>query len=366
MMRQKVVNAFGALFLVMVLVLPGILLAAATIPDKFIETAVSVNSDVFIPVLTYHRILNKVKSPFDLTPGQLDAEFRYFKQNGYHPITAAQMIAFMGNPSRFPVKPIVLTFDDGHISHYTKVYPLLKKYGFNATFFVYPNLIVKKSKLLLTWDELSEMARAGEDIESHTLSHPYLTDRGQYKSQSAYMAWLDNELAGSRRIIQNAMRKPVNFLAYPYGWFNATVETEAQKAGYQAMFTVNWGNNPIDVNPLRIKRHVMSNRITQSDLERIVTARPLKLQIISPADTSIVTQSPVIQFKLANPGIQAVEVDLRLNRYVVKPDSRGVYTVKSPAGMKRGYYMIILKAYDRQINYYLDSWGFDYDIPLKK
>jgi len=35
-----------------------------------------------------------------------------------------------------PDKLVVLTFDDSKASHYTVVRPLLKKYGFGATFFI--------------------------------------------------------------------------------------------------------------------------------------------------------------------------------------------------------------------------------------
>ena len=43
---------------------------------------------------------------------------------------------FRKNPELFPKKPIILTFDDagGNKSHHRHVFPLLRKYGFKATF----------------------------------------------------------------------------------------------------------------------------------------------------------------------------------------------------------------------------------------
>lgn len=49
--------------------------------------------------------------------------------------------------SALPQRPLLLTFDDGYIDHYTVVYPLLKKYGMQGSFF--PNAkAVKEHKLL--------------------------------------------------------------------------------------------------------------------------------------------------------------------------------------------------------------------------
>ena len=81
---------------------------------------------ILIPVLTYHRVLPKVASIYDYTPEQLEEHFHYFKDNGYTPITALEMVDQLSTPGRLPEKPVVLTFDDGHNSHYTRVFPLLK------------------------------------------------------------------------------------------------------------------------------------------------------------------------------------------------------------------------------------------------
>lgn len=52
-----------------------------------------------------------------------------------------------GDFSALPERPLLLTFDDGYIDHYTVVYPLLKKYGMQGSFF--PNAkTVKEHKLL--------------------------------------------------------------------------------------------------------------------------------------------------------------------------------------------------------------------------
>ena len=138
-----------------------------------------------VPIVCYHRVIPKTPSIYDLTPEMLEEQFKFMKEHGYHPLTALQYINLQKTPELFPDKPVVLTFDDGNKSHYQNVFPLLKKYGYKATFFIYPSAVLNNSTKYITWSELAEMSQAGMDIESHTRDHPYLTsttvDISQFK-----------------------------------------------------------------------------------------------------------------------------------------------------------------------------------------
>jgi peptidoglycan/xylan/chitin deacetylase (PgdA/CDA1 family) len=71
-----------------------------------------------------------------------------------------------------PPKLVVLTFDDSKASHYTVVRPLLKKYGFGATFFITEGFTFRTNKEdYLTWDQISELHRDGFEIGNHTRDH---------------------------------------------------------------------------------------------------------------------------------------------------------------------------------------------------
>ena len=71
-----------------------------------------------------------------------------------------------------PDKLVVLTFDDSKASHYTVVRPLLKKYGFGATFFITEAFSFRTNKEdYLTWDQIAELHRDGFEIGNHTRDH---------------------------------------------------------------------------------------------------------------------------------------------------------------------------------------------------
>ncbi len=58
-----------------------------------------------------------------------------------------------------PDKLVVLTFDDSAKSHYTIVRPILKRYGFGATFFITEGFDFPTNKTdYMTWEEIAELA----------------------------------------------------------------------------------------------------------------------------------------------------------------------------------------------------------------
>jgi peptidoglycan/xylan/chitin deacetylase (PgdA/CDA1 family) len=79
------------------------------------------------------------------------------------------------SPSRLepiPDKLVVLTFDDSKASHYTVVRPLLKQYGFGATFFITEAFSFRTNKEeYLTWDQIGDLHRDGFEIGNHTRDH---------------------------------------------------------------------------------------------------------------------------------------------------------------------------------------------------
>ena len=73
---------------------------------------------------------------------------------------------------KIPDRLVVLTFDDAKASHYTVVRPLLKKYGFGATFFITEGFTFRTNKDdYLTWEQIAALHRDGFEIGNHTRDH---------------------------------------------------------------------------------------------------------------------------------------------------------------------------------------------------
>ncbi len=108
-----------------------------------------------------------------------------------------------------PDKLVVLTFDDAVLSHATYVAPLLKKYGFGATFFVceFPDPPFSDKTKYMSWDQIAELSNMGFEIGNHTRHHVHVNkmDRTRFIAELEY---IENQCAAYH------IAKPVSF-AYP-------------------------------------------------------------------------------------------------------------------------------------------------------
>ena len=95
----------------------------------------------------------------------------------------------------------------------------------------------------MSWEQLAEMRDAGADIQGHSATHqdlrrPYDKVAKKKLSPPEYEQWLENELVGSRQMLEQKLGVKVNCFAVPYGFYNDHVKDVAMKAGYEALFTV--------------------------------------------------------------------------------------------------------------------------------
>ncbi|MEK7794214.1 MAG: polysaccharide deacetylase family protein [Candidatus Hydrogenedentota bacterium] len=103
-----------------------------------------------------------------------------------------------------PDKTVVLTLDDAVKSQVTFVAPLLREYGFGATFFITHRWMDDPAHFM-SWDDVAELHRLGFEIGNHSWTH---ADFGSPKNA----ARLAGELAlVERELTQVGVPKPVSF-----------------------------------------------------------------------------------------------------------------------------------------------------------
>ena len=186
-----------------------------------------------VPILMYHDILPEKQVFFDVTPAEFEAHLKLIKQKGLTPITMDQLVHHLRTGVQLPPKPIVLTFDDGYEGHYTYVYPLLKKYGYPATFSIYTSKVGKKmGRSSLTWEQLREMARDPlVTIASHSVSHTVMEKLSPEQ--------LLVETQESKRILEAELGIPIHYFTYPEGKYDPAAMEAVKQAGYAAALTMN-------------------------------------------------------------------------------------------------------------------------------
>jgi len=222
-----------------------------------------------VPVITYHKFSKNKADAMTVTAKDFEEQMRFLKQQGYRVITMDEFFAFLDFKSQIPKKSVVITIDDGWRSTYEIAFPILKKYGYPATLFVYTDLISPSDKAL-DWNLIREMAQGGIDLQCHTKTHRKLEKDGQESFREFFEA-IKKELTESAKIIKRRLNKNVKYLAYPFGDTNPLVVAFLMKLGYRGGFTVERDSNPFFIHPYRIKRSMIYGHFDLQDFEKNLT-----------------------------------------------------------------------------------------------
>jgi peptidoglycan/xylan/chitin deacetylase (PgdA/CDA1 family) len=171
----------------------------------------------------------------------------------------------------------MISVDDGYRSVYNVAYPILKKYGFTATLFIYIDYVGVSSQAI-TWDQLRELKREGFYIGSHSIAHSDLSKQKKGEDSKAYLARLKREIFRSKQIIDQELDQDTLIFSYPFGRRNETVVSLSRQAGYKIGVTVDRGSNPFFADPFLIKRDQILKRDMNRFTSRLQTFKryPLK------------------------------------------------------------------------------------------
>ncbi len=215
-----------------------------------------------VPVLEYHSVGGSDEWPAEviIKTEVFEKQLQYLHNNGYSMLSMEQMIDGFKNGKDMG-KAVVLTFDDGYMDNYTNVFPLLKKYSANASFFIVQSKIGEPN--YMGHNEITELIHAGNDLASHTINHNILTD-----IDPKYFAW---ELSSSKFFLKKEFDMYyVHLLSYPNGKYDEKVIAAAQQ--YGSNFPVPGKNGAVDKNwvenhPMEIGRVIIKGDMTESEFE---------------------------------------------------------------------------------------------------
>jgi len=205
-----------------------------------------------IPILAYHRIGSR-PSRMSVSAEKFEAQLEFLRRNDYRVIRLADLPDFLDGRRPLPAKSVVITFDDGHVSTYQHAFPLLLRYGYPATFFLYTDFLGAKEAL--SWPQIREMAATGlMDFQSHSKTHANLWVRLPGESERDYRRRLDTEIRASSETIRRNLGQRVQHFAYPLGDANRAVIDAVGAAKLSLGLTVNPGGNAFFAHPFLLRR----------------------------------------------------------------------------------------------------------------
>ncbi|MEA1939171.1 MAG: polysaccharide deacetylase family protein, partial [Candidatus Caldatribacteriota bacterium] len=243
--------------------------------------------ETVIPILTYHNFTKGKSSSYQINIDKFEKQMDYLSTHNYSVISLSELIKGQKNSS-LPSKPVAITIDDGFKSTYTLAYPILKRYNFPATFFIYTDFI-EKNRHSLTWEEIKEMTGNNIEIGSHTLSHPNLLEYRKGENYNAYFSRIKEEIFLSKKILEEKINTKIKYFAYPYGTYDSTIKNLVIQAGYKAIFNANSMNNDNSHNPFTMNRQIIFGQNSFDSFIGILNQHLLPVSEIFPADGSVGT-----------------------------------------------------------------------------
>lgn len=231
---------------------------------QFIFSSIVLAAGSNVPIICYHDVGGTTNNEYTITKDTLKSHLAYFKENGYNPISLQQYIAFTKDGVPLPDKPVMITFDDGYISFYQEVFPLLKEYNYPAMLAIvgswmeYAPPDVGK---LVSWQQLREMESSGlvtiasHSFQSHRFAPMNLQDdrgellstriysNGQFETAEAFKERVTDDLRKAQQLFEKELGHKVSALVWPYGEYNLIGIDIAKNMGFEATFALGGGMN---------------------------------------------------------------------------------------------------------------------------
>ncbi len=307
--------------------------AAPTATPSPSKPAIDQSSQVI--VFGYHRFEKKVRRPdTEITPEAFEAQMKELQDQKIPVIKMQDFLAWKRGEKAIPPRAAIITIDDGYKSGYEVAWPILKKYEYPFTLFIYTEGI-KGGKYgggeAMSWEQLAEMRDAGVDIQAHSATHqdlrkPYDKSTKRKLNPAEYTEWLDGEVGGSKTTLEQKLGIRVNCFAVPFGYYNDTVKEAAKRGRFEAVFTVygqkltygspndSLGRYMMEANKPKVFEDAIKFGGSSSGGSAPVDALPLGSINPQPADGSTASNKPLIKANLgAIGGIDPASVKMRVS-----------------------------------------------------
>ncbi len=177
-----------------------------------------------VVILMYHRITaGEPENLYERSAAEFERDLIYLRDNNIRVMDFNELAEVIEGREQLVTHGAIITFDDGDHSWYTRAMPLLKRYRMKATFFLWAAQIGKNS--FLSWEEVQLMSNHAYDggvrpfsFGSHTMSHQFLMSMKEaLGGGEVWNEYLDEELGGSKILIDRYIHGVVESLALPYG-----------------------------------------------------------------------------------------------------------------------------------------------------
>jgi peptidoglycan/xylan/chitin deacetylase (PgdA/CDA1 family) len=229
------------------------------------------------PILTYHHVGPRQSGArlrgLYVSPGLFWKQLAELRREGFEAGEFGSVLAHTAGQNR----RVYLTFDDGFLDLHEHAMPRLHELGFRGIMFLVAGLIGKTNtwqqvqgdiaEPLMDKPQIKDWLGAGNEIGSHTIIHPRLTQLPLHDARE--------EIISSKKKLEDAFGRAVEHFCYPYGDWNPRVREFVAEAGYKTACTTEAGINTPETPAYELKRFTARYRSRSlknlwPDLKRLV------------------------------------------------------------------------------------------------
>jgi peptidoglycan/xylan/chitin deacetylase (PgdA/CDA1 family) len=182
--------------------------------------------------------------PLETFRGQMS----WIKQSGWSGLSVSEALHFPAEPS------VCITFDDGCETDLIAAAPVLREFGFHATFYLTAGFLGTPGYLNI--DQVRELDSQGFEIGCHSMTHPYLSDLTEPE--------LKREIIDAKLQIEKLLGHPIQHFSCPGGRYNQHALEMARQAGFTTVANSEF--------------HANSSRTSPYELGRIAILRDLAIE----------------------------------------------------------------------------------------
>jgi len=197
-----------------------------------------------IPILMYHQVDEPPPKGTPMrglvvSPAAFARQMACLRALGFKGLSMKDLLPYLSGQQQGRVFGI--TFDDGYENNLRCALPVLQRFGFSATCYVVADRVGQCNDWdrqrgvpqvpLMSVAQMQAWVDAGQEIGSHTLTHPELPTLAAAQQQ--------REIVDARWVLEGMIRQPggVRHFCYPYGAFDPGSVRSAKEAGYDTATT---------------------------------------------------------------------------------------------------------------------------------
>jgi peptidoglycan/xylan/chitin deacetylase (PgdA/CDA1 family) len=187
------------------------------------------------------------------------SQMDWLKTNGWRGLNVSEALRYPAGDN------VCITFDDGCETDLIAAAPILREFGFNATFYLTAGFLGTPG--YLNSDQARELDKLGFQIGCHSMTHPYLSDLPEPE--------LKHEIVDAKLQLEETLGHNIEHFSCPGGRYDQRTLQMARSAGFVTVTNSQFYSNSMNTNPFELGRVAMLRDLKLEAFRAICQGRGL-------------------------------------------------------------------------------------------